>query len=220
MNFKSTLKFLKDLKSNNNKEWFDKHKETYLEVKKDLEFFVQELINGIAVFDPQVRGLEVKKSVFRIYKDVRFSKDKTPYKVHLGAYMAEGGTKSPKGGYYIHIEPGNKSMLGGGIYMPEPPVLNAIRNEIDYAPKEFLKIINSKNFKNYFGGIGGEKLKNPPKGFGADHPQIELLKHKSFFVMHSISDAQLTAPDFKKNALKIFKEMKPLNDFLNGAMLE
>jgi uncharacterized protein (TIGR02453 family) len=220
MNFKSTLKFLKDLKSNNNKEWFDKHKETYLEAKKGIEFFVQELIDGIGVFDPQVRGLEAKKSVFRIYKDVRFSKDKTPYKVHLGAYMAEGGTKSPRGGYYLHIEPGNKSMVGGGIYMPEPPVLNAIRNEIDYAPKEFLKIISSKSFKNYFGEIGGEKLKNPPKGFSADHPQIEFLKHKSFFVMHSISDAQVNAPDFKKTVLKIFKEMKPLNDFLNGAMVE
>jgi uncharacterized protein (TIGR02453 family) len=220
MNFKSTLKFLKDLKSNNNKEWFDKNKERYLEAKNDLELFIQELIDDIGVFDPQVRGLEAKKAVFRIYKDVRFSKDKTPYKIHLGAYMAEGGTKSPKGGYYLHIEPGNKSMLGGGIYMPEAEVLNAIRKEIDYAPKDLLKIMGSKNFKNYFGEIGGEKLKNPPKGFSADHPQIELLKHKSFFVMHQITDAELTAPNFKKNVLKIFKEMKPLNDFLNRAMVE
>jgi uncharacterized protein (TIGR02453 family) len=220
MNFKSALKFLKDLKSNNNKEWFDRNKEKYLVAKDELELFIKDLIDGIGVFDPQVRGLEAKKSVFRIYKDVRFSKDKTPYKVHLGAYMAEGGTKSPKGGYYLHIEPGNKSMIGGGIYMPEANVLNAIRNEIDYAPKEFLKIINSKNFKNYFGEIGGDKLKNPPKGFSSDHPQIEFLKHKSFFVAHSFTDVQVSSPDFKKNVLKIFKEMKPLNDFLNRAMID
>jgi uncharacterized protein (TIGR02453 family) len=220
MNFKSALKFLKNLKSNNNKEWFDKNKDRYLEAKIGLELFIGELIQGISVFDPQVRGLEAKKSVFRIYKDVRFSKDKTPYKIHLGAYMAEGGTKSPKGGYYLHLEPGNKSMLGGGIYMPEAGVLNAIRNEIDYAPKDFLKIISSKNFKNYFGELGGEKLKNHPKGFSADHPQIEFLKHKSFFVMHSLTDAQVTSPDFKKQVLKIFKEMKPLNDFLNREMIE
>jgi uncharacterized protein (TIGR02453 family) len=220
MDFKQALKFLKGLKSNNNKVWFDSNKDKYLEVKKDLELFIQEIIDGIAVFDPQVRGLEAKKSVFRIYKDVRFSKDKTPYKTHLGAYMAEGGTKSPKAGYYLHIEPGNNSMVGGGVYMPEAPVLTAIRNEIDYIPKDFLKIINSKSFKNYFGEIGGEKLKNPPKGFSADHPQIELLKYKSYFVMHGLKDAEITAPDFKKNLLKVFKEMKPLNDFLNRAMVE
>jgi uncharacterized protein (TIGR02453 family) len=218
MDFKPAFKFLKDLKSNNNKEWFDKHKEKYLEIKKDFEDFVHELIIGISSFDKEVGSLDPKKAIFRIYRDVRFSKDKIPYKVHMGAHISPGGSKSPKAGYYFHIQPGNKSLIAGGIWMPEPEALSAIRQAIDYDSKGFLKIINSKSFKNIFGQIEGEKLSRPPKGFDADHPQIELLKHKSFNVMHSFSDAEVNAPGFKKELLKIYKEMKPLNDFLNKSM--
>jgi uncharacterized protein (TIGR02453 family) len=215
MDFKPAFKFLKDLKSNNNKEWFDQHKEKYLAIKKDFENFIHELIIGISSFDKEVEGLDPKKAIFRIYRDVRFSKDKIPYKVHMGAHIISGGSKSPRAGYYFHIEPGNKSLIAGGIWMPEPEVLSSIRQHIDYDSQSLLKIINGKSFKNTFGHIEGEKLSRPPKGFDADHPQIELLKHKSFNVMHSFSDAEVNAPGFKKDLLKIYKEMKPLNDFLN-----
>jgi uncharacterized protein (TIGR02453 family) len=215
MDFKAAFKFLKDLKSNNNKEWFDKNKEKYLAIKTDFENFIHELIIGIGKFDKEVGSLDPKKAIFRIYRDVRFSKEKIPYKVHIGAYMASGGAKSPKAGYYFHLEPGNKNMVAGGIWMPEPEVLNAIRQAIDYDSKGLLKIINSKSFKSAFGQIEGEKLSRPPKGFDADHPQIELLKHKSFNVMHSFSDAEVNGPGFKNKLLKIYSEMKPLNDFLN-----
>jgi len=217
MDFKVTFKFLKDLKSNNNKEWFDKNKDRYLIIKKDFEDFIQEVIEGISSFDKELGSLDPKKAIFRIYRDVRFSKDKIPYKVHMGAYLAPGGSKSAKAGYYFHLEPG-KSMMAGGLWMPEPEILNSIRQAIDYDPKELLKIINAKSFKKTFGQIEGEKLSRPPKGFDADHPQIELLKHKSFTVMHALSDAQINSPNLKKDLLKIYKEMKPLNDFLNKSM--
>jgi uncharacterized protein (TIGR02453 family) len=218
MDFKAAFKFLKDLKSNNNKEWFDKHKDVYLGVKKDFEDFVQELIEGISSFDKEVGSVDPKKAIFRIYRDVRFSKDKIPYKVHMGAYIAPGGAKSPKAGYYFHLEPGNKSMIAGGMWMPEPEALNAIRQSIDYDSKGLLKILNSKSFKSAFGNMVGEKLSRPPKGFDPTHPQIELLKHKSFNVMYNFSDAGINAPAFKKEVLKIYKEMKPLNDFLNESI--
>ncbi|MFL5731260.1 MAG: DUF2461 domain-containing protein [Cytophagaceae bacterium] len=217
MDFKPAFKFLKDLKSNNNKEWFDRNKDRYLAVKKDFEGFVEELIHGISSFDREVGGVDPKKCIFRIYRDVRFSKDKIPYKVHMGAYIAAGGAKSPKAGYYFHLEPG-KNLVAGGLWMPEPPVLNSIRQAIDYDAKPLLKIINSKSFKNAFGEIEGEKLSRPPKGFDAEHPQIELIKHKSFNVMHPLSDVQINASGFKKELLKIYKEMKPLNDYLNSNM--
>ena len=220
MDFKAAFKFLKDLKSNNNKEWFDKHKETYLLIKKDFEDFIEELIAGISSFDKEVVSLDPKKAIFRIYRDVRFSKDKIPYKIHIGAYISPAGSKSPKAGYYFHLEPGNKSMVAGGMWMPEPAILNAIRQDIDYDPKDLLKIIQGKNFKKFFGQIEGEKLSRPPKGFDSDHPQIELLKHKSFNVMYSFSDDEVNAPAFKKKLLKIYKEMKPLNDFLNRSCNE
>jgi uncharacterized protein (TIGR02453 family) len=219
MDFKPAFKFLKDLKSNNNKEWFDKNKDRYLLIKKDFEDFIQEIIEGISSFDKGLGSLDPKKAIFRIYRDIRFSKDKIPYKTHMGAYIAPGGSKSPKAGYYFHLEPG-KNLVAGGLWMPEPQILNSIRQAIDYSPKDLLKIINSKSFKNTFGQIEGEKLSRPPKGFEADHPQIELIKHKSFTVMHSMSDAQVNSPGFKKDLLKIYKEMKPLNDFLNKNMEE
>jgi uncharacterized protein (TIGR02453 family) len=217
MNFKEALKFLKELKSNNHKEWFDQNKNRYLSIKKNFENFVQELIEGISVFDKELGSLDPKKAIFRIYRDVRFSKDKIPYKVHMGAYIAPGGSKSPKAGYYFHLEPG-KSMIAGGLWMPEPPILNSIRQAIDYDPKPLLKIINARSFKNTFGQIEGEKLSRPPKGFDPEHPQIELIKHKSFNVMHALSDAEVNSASFKKDLLKIYKEMKPLNDFLNKNM--
>jgi uncharacterized protein (TIGR02453 family) len=219
MDAKNALSFLTKLKKNNHKEWFDKNKPQYLQIKADFEELVGKFIKEISKYDDSVKTLEPKNCTFRIYKDVRFSKDKTPYKTHIGAYIALGGRKSEYAGYYLHIEPGN-SFLAGGIWMPESEILQAIRQEIDYNSKEFLKILNSKNFKSYFKEIEGDKLSRNPKGYDPDHPQIEYLKFKSFNVVHSIPDKKITSPDFLKYSVGIYKAMKPLNDFLNASVKE
>lgn len=219
MDVKKALGFLSKLKKNNNKEWFDKNKPQYLEIKAEFEELIGKLIKELSKTDPAIKALEPKNCVFRIYKDVRFSKDKTPYKTHIGAYLAAGGRKSEYAGYYIHIEPG-KSFLAGGIWMPQPDILKAVRQEIDYGIKDFLKIIRAAAFKKYFEDIQGEKLSRNPKEYPADHPHIEYLKFKSFNVAHELSDRKITSSDFVKNSVIIFKAMKPLNDFLNAAVRE
>ncbi|MBX9851171.1 MAG: DUF2461 domain-containing protein, partial [Cytophagaceae bacterium] len=208
------------LKRNNNKAWFDNSKPEYLAIKEDFENMLTELIKGTGKFDAGIQTLEPKNCTFRIYKDVRFSKDKTPYKTHMGAYLAKGGKKSIYAGYYLHLEPGNNSILAGGIWMPEPPVLNKVRQEIDYNTKEFLSIINNKTFKKYFKEIEGDKLTRNPKEYPADHPHIELLKFKSYNMIHELKDKDVLSKNFLKNTVKIFKAMKPLNEFINRAIAD
>jgi uncharacterized protein (TIGR02453 family) len=205
-----TLAFLKKIKSNNNKEWFEANKHTYLDAKQEFELMVDGLIKGIAKFDKKISpDMKGKDCTFRIYKDVRFSKDKTPYKSNMGASMNPGGKKSLVAGYYLHYEPG-ASFLAGGVYMPEPEMLQAIRQEIDYNPDALLKILKSAAFKKYFKGVDEEdKLKNPPKGFDKEHPQVELLKNKHFIVSHNLSDKQLSGKDFEKEVIAGFKAMQP-----------
>jgi len=217
MDFEKALKFLSRLKRNNHKTWFDKNKEEYLEIKESFENWLGELIKNVEKIDGSIRNLEAKHCVFRIYKDVRFSKDKTPYKTHLGAYIAKGGRKSPSAGYYFHLEPGN-SFLAGGIWMPESENLSKIRQEIDYNTDEFLKILKDKTFKKYFGEITGEKLSRNPKDYPADHPQIELLKFKSFNGVHEMDDQKVKSRDFLKHVLNAYKAILPLNEFLNRAI--
>jgi len=214
-----TLDFLKKLNNNNNKEWFEKNKNTYLQAKEEFENTVESLIPAIHKFDKQISGeLKAKDCTFRIYKDVRFSKDKTPYKNNMGAVFNPGGKKTAIAGYYLHIEPG-KSFFGGGVYMPEPDKLQAIRQEIDYHPKEFLKILNQASFKKYFKGLDEEdKLKNPPKGFDKDHALIEILKNKHFVVSHAISDKQLLDKKGMSLILEGFKAMQPLLVYLRRAI--
>jgi uncharacterized protein (TIGR02453 family) len=213
---KSTLEFLNTLKYNNNREWFQANQIAYKEAKKNFEVFVQELINEIITFDPELKGLEVKECVFRINRDIRFSNDKSPYKSNFGAFMVKGGKKNgdKSAGYYFHLEPGS-SMIAGGAYVPPSPWLNAIREKISDEPEEFLAILNEKEFKKFFGTIEGEKLKTAPKGYPSDHPQIEYLKLKSYLAMTEVPDDKIIAPDYLGYAIKGFKAMKPLNDFLN-----
>jgi uncharacterized protein (TIGR02453 family) len=216
---KSTLSFLKDLSANNNREWFTENKARYEAAKSDFEKFIDALIPEIAAFDKSVAHNTAKSSVYRIYRDVRFSKDKSPYKTHLGAYITSAVKKSDvhlSAGYYIHIQDG-ASILAGGAYTPPTDWLSAIRQEIDYNTKEFKKIINGKEFKNYFGKIEGEKLSRPPKGYEAIHPEIELLKLKSFLVSHNLSNKELHSPDLLANSAKVFKTLYPFNSFLNRA---
>jgi uncharacterized protein (TIGR02453 family) len=214
----STLDFLKKLKKNNNKEWFDKHKGDYEAAKEDLTAFIEKVIASIGAFDPSVKHLTPKDCMFRIYRDVRFAKDKTPYKSHLGAYISGRGKKSNGPGYYLHIQPGN-SFLAGGLWVPPSNELSAVRQEIDYNHEEFEAILKEKNFKKYFKNLDqGEKLKTLPKGYDKDHPAIELLKLKSFTVTYKVDDKIISSKEFLKHSTTVFKAMKPLHDFLDRAL--
>lgn len=213
----TTFDFLNKLKNNNNKEWFDKNRSLYEAAKKDVELFVEELIISTSKFDPAIKHLEAKKCMFRINRDIRFSKDKTPYKINLAATISPGGKKSFSPGYYIHLQPG-ASFLAGGTWRPEPPQLNAIRQEIDYNADEFKKIISHKEFKKFFGGLSEEdKLKTVPKGYDKGHPEIEFLKNKSFIVVHDLKDKDVLSKDFLKHCISVFKTMYPLELFLRRA---
>ncbi len=213
-----TITFLKKLKSNNNKEWFEKNKNQYIEAKEEFEGFVGKLIKGASKFDKKISpDLKAKDCTFRIYKDVRFSKNKTPYKNNFGASINPGGKKSLVAGYYLHVEPG-AAFLAGGVYMPDAPLLNAIRQEIDYNPDGLLKILKSTSFKRYFKGLDEEdKLKTAPKGFEKDHPQLELLKNKHFVVSYKLSDKALNDKKLESTILSGFKAMHPFLEYLREA---
>src|SRR5438477_5271341 len=165
MPMKKTFDYLKKLKKNNNKEWFDKNRPTYEEARKEFEEVIEKVMGLTVKFDKQVAGLEPKKTMFRINRDVRFSKDKTPYKSNFAADISPGGKNSAQPGYYLSLQPGN-CYAAGGCYMPMPDKLAAIRQEIDYHFKDFKKILAQKDFKKYFDGISDEgKLVNPPKEY-------------------------------------------------------
>jgi uncharacterized protein (TIGR02453 family) len=215
---KSTIDFLKKLKQNNNKAWFDKNRPAYEISKKDFISFLETIIEKISSFDNSVKGLEAKNCIFRINRDIRFSNDKTPYKSNFGASISKGGKKSFYPGYYIHIEPG-KSFLAGGIWMPPAPELNAIRQEIDYNTSDFKKIIKDKSFIKYFGGLDEEdKLKTAPKGYPKDHPEIDLLKYKSYIVVHYLKDQEVLSRSFEKHCIEVFKVLYPFDKFLRKAI--
>ena len=215
----NTLKFIEQLKENNNKPWFEANKPEYLKVKTEFESVVEQILHKIAAFDKSVEGLKPKDCIFRIYRDVRFSHDKSPYKGHFGAFFCEGRTQSPGPGYYLHLEPGNKSFIGGGIYMPPAPVLQKIRQEIDYNGDKLEAILNKPSFSKYFNRLSTEdKLSRPPKGYFPDNPHLELLKLKSFVTGFNIKDSEIKEGDIVKLAETVFKEMHPLQLFLKEAI--
>ena len=213
-----TLKFLKSLRLNNNKVWFDEHKTEYQAAKADFESMVQQLIDGLAKQDASLQGLQLKDCVFRIYKDVRFSKDKTPYKVNMAASFQSGGKKSTLAGYYFHLEPGGNSFAGGGIWMPDAPQLKKLRQEIDYNFHEFEQLISNKDFIKHFGKVEGDALKTAPQGYQPDNPAIAYLKLKSVIVSHPFTDEVCTQPAMVREILKTFALMQPLIQFINRAM--
>jgi len=216
----STLDFLKELKENNNREWFNANKKAYEKIKIEFEEFVDSLILKITQFDPTIGHHTAKECVFRIYRDVRFSNDKSPYKTHFGAYISAATGKSDihsYAGYYFHIEPSGESMLAGGAYMPQGPWLKGIRKEISYNGEEFKKILSNESFRKVFGELEGEKLKKPPKDYPADHPEIELLKLKSFLAVHKCTDKDVLSGNFLEHTAEVFKTLYPLNHFLNEA---
>lgn len=214
----STLKFLKDLKKNNNRPWFEGHRKQYEEAKGDFLSMTEKLIAGIAAFDAPIGQLKAKDCTFRINRDVRFSKDKSPYKNNIAGYFNRNGKKGAGAGYYLHVEPG-KSFAAGGMWMPEPKDLAKIRQEIDYSFDEWKKIYSNAAFKKAFvEGIKGETLVRPPKGYDDTNPAIEFIKHKSFIVTRSFTDAEVLDKTFIKQVTGTFKTMKPLIDFLNAAI--
>jgi len=215
---KSTLDFLRKLSKNNNREWFNAHKDLYLAAKADAEQLAVQLAAGINEFDSSVGVLEPKDCMFRIYRDARFSHDKSPYKTNLGVVVQRGGKKTPYACYYVHVEPAS-CFLSGGIYMPLPETLKAIRQSIDGCFEEFEAIVKEKNFKKYFGAIADEnKLVKVPQGFDKNSPAAEFLKQKDFYVMRPVSDEEICSPTFLKNALQAFRSLKPLNHFFNEAI--
>jgi uncharacterized protein (TIGR02453 family) len=216
----STLKFLKDLSKNNSKPWFDAHRKQYEAAKKDFESFIQAAIDKHGLKDESIREQEAKKCLFRINRDSRFSKDKSPYKTNLGASINRGGRKSIFAGYYFHCEPG-QSFVGGGIWMPMPPETKKVRQEIDYCFDEFKKIVQSKKFTNVYGGLYREEdmsLSRVPQGFDKDNPAGEYLKLKSWIAMQSLKDADLTSKDLLKKTLIAFEALQPMVAFLNRAL--
>jgi len=215
-----TLQFLTDLKKNNHRDWFHTHKPDYDKVRKNYEDFADVLLENMKSFDPTLQNLEVKQCLFRIYRDVRFSPNKEPYKTHFGVYFAKnGGKNSDLAGYYFHLDP-EESFFGGGIYMPLPEYLKTIRKEIYYQIDEFKAILEAPPFKKYYNGIEAiEKLKKPPVGFPADFPDIELLKNKHFFTSHYFNPQDALKEDFSVFASEGFKAVKPLVDFINFTIL-
>jgi uncharacterized protein (TIGR02453 family) len=174
----STLTFLRDIKKNNNREWFLENHARYLAAKDDFESVVDKLIKELAKVNPPLARLKVKDCVFRIYRDVRFSKNKTPYKTNFGAYFAEGGKKSVKAGFYIQLEPG-ASFAAGGSWMPEAAELKKIRQEIDYNHDDLIKLLKKPSFKKMF-ELADYKIKTSPKGYDISNPAIDHLRQTSF----------------------------------------
>jgi len=217
----STVSFLKELKRNNNKTWFDNHKAEFLSAKNDFESFVQEIIKVISAFDNDIKDLQAKNCTFRINRDIRFSKDKTPYKTNMGASFNRGGKKSIFGGYYFHLEPGGKSFVGGGLWMPDPIALKKLRQEIDYCFPEFQKIISNPSFKKQYNNLEmneGQMLVNVPKGYDKENPAASFLKLKSFVATKNIPDTLLTNSGLLKETAKAFKALMPLVKFMNRSL--
>ena len=217
----STLKFVKSLSKNNNKAWFDAHREDYAAAKLDFGNFVSGLIKATAKFDPDVTDLQVKDCVFRINRDIRFSKNKTPYKTNMGASLDRGGKKSIYAGYYFHTEPGGKSFAGGGIWMPMAPELKKIRQEIDYGLDEFKGILQHKSFISEYKQLDNSpdlRLSNLPRGYDKENPAGEYLKYKSLIALKPLTDEDLTSKTLEAKTIKAFKALMPLVKFINKAL--
>lgn len=213
-----SLDFLKKLEKNNNREWFLKNKPAFEAANDNIAAFTGSLIAQIGRFDQAVGGIDPKTCVFRIYRDIRFSKDKSPYKTNLGAYIAPGGRKSMQPGYYFHIQPGH-CFLAGGKHIPDGSELQKIRTAINKDLAAFRKIVEKKSYRDAFGELRGDHLKAVPKGFDPESPAVEFLKLKEFMAFVEFPDDKIvTAADFPKTLAKIGKEMYPLISFLRDAL--
>ena len=211
----STFTFLKQVKKNNNRNWFNANKETYIEQHAAVVAFADAVIARMNKYD-KIETPSGKKAVFRIYRDVRFSKDKSPYKTHFGMHMSRA-TKMLRGGYYFHIEPG-KCFVGGGFWDPNPDDLKHIREQIAIHPKPLSKILDSKDFKKNFGKLEGEKLVNVPRGFEKDHPAADLLRYKQFLISKNIPEKVLTSKKGLDEVVNGFLAMRPFFDYMSDIL--
>jgi len=211
------LNFLSELKENNNKEWFDINRDRYQECRKKMLFLTELLTHEAIKFDDGIAFQDAKHSVFRIFRDVRFSNDKTPYKTNMGSFIAKGGRKSIHAGYYLHIQPGS-SFVGGGSYSPPADALKAFRTEIFDQPEEFKKLIYAESFRKIYPDLYDDKLKTAPKGFPKDFADIDLLKYKSYVFASTLSDAEVASDGFVEKIISSMKELYPVNRFLNCAL--
>lgn len=215
---KTTLQFLTDLKKNNTKEWFEANRKRYEAAKEDINNNTEKLIKSIGKYDADIAELQVKECKFRINRDVRFSKNKAPYKSNISAIFSKGGKKADTAGFYVHIEPG-AAFVAAGYWSPEAKKLASVRQEIDYNLDEWKKILSAKKFKETFteGLSKDDTLQRPPKGYDDENPALEFLKLKSFIVTKKLTDTQLMDNNFEKTIVNIFTAVKPFLDFLNTA---
>lgn len=217
---KETLLFLKNLKKNNNKPWFDEHRKQYEAAKKDFENFTSEALKAVGKFDTTISHLQPKDCLFRINRDVRFAKDKSPYKTNFGMSISKGGKKGVEAGYYLHCEPG-AAFIGGGMWMPMAPELKKVRQEIDYNWEEFSKLLSDKKFKAVYKDLQKTEeysLSRPPKGYEEGNEAIEYLKLKSFLALEPLSDEDLQSKDLLKKLTAAFEALQPVLNFLNRAI--
>ena len=212
---KLVLDFLRDLSENNNREWFNANKARYLTVKANIESLAELLINQVSAFEPAASALRPNDCMYRIYRDTRFSLDKTPYKTHIGVFInPHGGKKSHAAGYYLHIEPG-ASLVAGGAWCPDPDELRGIRTDIYENVDEYIEILSDPEFRKYYDEVGEDCLKTAPKGFPKDWEYIDFLKPRSFTTYTSLSDRQVLSPDFEKLVAERMHALFKFNRFLN-----
>ena len=217
---KDSLQFLDDLKANNNRVWFLENKKRYEVFKKDYHQLVASFLDAMKPLDPALEMLEVKNCTFRINRDIRFSKDKSPYKDHLGVWLSSGSKGQNRSGYYIHLAR-SASFIAGGFYCPEAPDLKKVRKEIAFFHEDLEEILADENFKNEFGDFDRNEsncLKNPPRGYEKEHPAIELLKLKSFETSQKFELDEVTQKDFVSKMSQKLILLKPLNEFINRAL--
>jgi uncharacterized protein (TIGR02453 family) len=208
----NSISFLKTLATNNNREWFAENKERYIKAQSNIISFIDQLIPLMNTHDA-IENESGKKSLYRIYNDVRFSKDKSPYKPRF-AFSLQRATKLKRGGYYVNIQPGN-NFLACGFFSPNPDDLKRIRKDIEFNPEEWRKILNSKPIKNNFVELTGNKVPTFPKGFPKDHDAIDLIRHKQFILRHNFTDQEVIDPEFVYNVNEIFKTVRPFFDYMS-----
>lgn len=217
----TTIEFLNDLKSNNSKSWFDLNRKRYDNVKADYISLAGNILGQMKKIDPSLEMVETKECVFRINRDIRFSADKSPYKTNLGIALHPGGKKFNLAAYYLHIEPGH-SFIGGGLWMPEAPLLSKVRKEIHYFYNDLIEILNNPLYKKTYGSLDieeGQKLSRPPKGYEAEDPAIEFLKLKSFTASTPLSDEMLTSDKLIPHIIDRFTILKPFIGFINRGLM-
>ena len=217
LDLKAVLDFLSQLKTNNNKAWFDQHRAEYELARQQFESLVAGLIDGFSAFEP-LGGITPKDCVMRIYRDIRFSPDKSPYRTNLAASIGPGGRKSSRLAYYFQLGPGDETMLAGGLHEPTPEHLARFRSAIDRDATTLEAVTGAPEFKRYYGAVTGERVKTAPQGYSRDHPEIETLRLKQVVAIHNWPDEEVLRPEFREDVVAAARALKPFLDYLNATV--